>query len=43
MKAGAGNIGPDCEANGLPREIFGMVYPVERWVNQSPAKRWRGL
>ena len=28
----AGNIGPDCEGVGLPREIFGMVYPVERWV-----------
>ena len=28
----AGNIGPDCEAIGLPREVFGMVFPVERWV-----------
>jgi hypothetical protein len=31
----AGNIGPDCEAQGLPREIFGMVFPVECWVAQS--------
>jgi len=28
----AGNIGPDCEAKGLPREVFGMVFPIERWV-----------
>jgi hypothetical protein len=28
----AGNIGPDCEGCGLPREVFGMVFPVERWV-----------
>lgn len=33
----AGNIGPDCEASGLPREIFGMIYPVERWVAETPA------
>jgi hypothetical protein len=32
----AGNIGPDCEAMGLPREIFGMVFPIERWVAQAP-------
>jgi len=38
----AGNIGPDCEANGLPREIFGMVYPVERWVNESSAETLAG-
>jgi len=33
----AGNIGPDCEGNGLPREIFGMIYPVERWVAGTDA------
>jgi len=38
----AGNIGPDCEANGLPREIFAMVYPVERWVNQANAETLAG-
>ena len=32
----AGNIGPDCEAQVLPREVFGMVFPVERWVAQAP-------
>jgi hypothetical protein len=31
----AGNIGPDCEAIGLPREVFGMVYPVARWVSEA--------
>jgi hypothetical protein len=38
----AGNIGPDCEANGLPREIFGMIYPAERWVNESAAQTLAG-
>jgi hypothetical protein len=33
----AGNIGHDCEGIGLPREIFGMIYPVERWVADAPA------
>ena len=34
----AGNIGPDCEGIGLPREIFGMVFPVERWVADTKAE-----
>lgn len=38
----AGNIGPDCEGNGLPREVFGMVFPVERWVAQAPADTLAG-
>jgi hypothetical protein len=38
----AGNIGPDCEAMGLPREIFGMVYPIERWVAQTPPQTLAG-
>lgn len=38
----AGNIGPDCEANGLPREIFGMIYPVERWVNEAKGQTLAG-
>jgi hypothetical protein len=38
----AGNIGPDCEGNGLPREIFGMVYPVERWVAGASAETLSG-
>ena len=33
----AGNIGPDCEGLGLPREVFGMVFPVECWVAETPA------
>jgi hypothetical protein len=39
----AGNIGPDCEAIGLPREIFGMVFPVERWVAETPADALDGF
>jgi hypothetical protein len=35
----AGNIGPDCEGKGLPREVFGMVYPVERWVAGASAEQ----
>jgi hypothetical protein len=39
----AGNIGPDCEAKGLPREVFGMVFPVERWVAESDAATLTGF
>ncbi len=38
----AGNIGPDCEAIGLPREIFGMVFPAERWVLGTSAEQLAG-
>jgi hypothetical protein len=38
----AGNIGPDCEAKGLPREIFGMVFPVEHWVAERDASTLTG-
>ena len=38
----AGNIGPDCEGNGLPREIFGMIFPVERWVADADANKLAG-
>jgi hypothetical protein len=31
----AGNLGPDCEGIGLPREVFGMVFPIERWVAET--------
>lgn len=38
----AGNIGPDCEAVGLPREVFAMVFPIERWVAGVDAKTLAG-
>ncbi|MHB1035378.1 MAG: hypothetical protein ACYC35_11340 [Pirellulales bacterium] len=38
----AGNIGPDCEAIGLPREVFGMVFPVDCWVAKSDATALSG-
>jgi len=33
----AGNIGVDCEGVGCPRELFAMIYPVERWVSDANA------
>ena len=34
----AGNLGSDCEGIGMPRELFAMIFPIDRWVADVDAR-----